>query len=249
MDAARHINIRFYGALNDFLPTTQRDTEFEVEFKKERSIKDLIESIGVPHPEIDVLLVDGKSVEFSYLINGGEHIQAWPAKYPLKVSPLIHNQPPTPDEPRFVLDVHLGRLAGYLRMLGFDTLYRNDYDDAELADISAQQQRILVTSDRRLLMRKQISLGYFMRSRKPREQIIELLQRYDLFEHEPELARCLACNGIIHAVDKQDIVEELLPLTKKHYEDFYQCDSCKKIYWEGSHFDKMQDLIGKIKAR
>jgi len=242
------VHIRFYAGLNDFLPPAQRNAEFEHELKKDRSVKDLIESIGVPHTEVDVIVVNGHSVDFDYLVQGGEQIHVYPRSSDVNVSPLIHNQPMQPAEPRFVIDVHLGRLARYLRMLGFDALYRNDYEDAMLAEISDDEQRILLTCDLRLLMRKRVQHGYFVRSRKPREQVLEVLKRYDLFDYRPEAERCIVCNGIIHPVNKQDIEARLLPLTKKYYHEFLQCDSCGKIYWEGSHHAKMQRLIERIRS-
>jgi len=242
------VNIRFYAELNRLLPTALRDTGFNYEIKKTRSVKDLIESIGVPHTEVDLIFVNDESVDFTYLVEGGEQIRIYPSSNNLDNPTLVHNQPTAMAEPRFLVDVHLGRLATYLRMLGFDTLYRNDYDDPTLADISAQQNRILLTCDRKLLMRKAITHGYLVKSRKPRQQIDEVLKRFDLFDHQSELARCLQCNGIIRSVSKQAIAVQLLPLTKKHYDDFFQCDSCNKIYWEGSHHTKIQGLIERIKA-
>ena len=242
------INITFFSELNDFLPAYQRSTNFNIENKKPRSVKDLIESIGVPHPEVDLITVNGESVDFNRLIQGGEQIEVFPKTNSVNITLLIHNQPEPFPEQGFVLDVHLGKLAGYLRMLGFDTLYRNDYDDPTLADISANENRILLSCDRKLLMRKQVSYGYIIRSDNPRQQIVEVLTRFELFDFKPKFARCMECNGIIHAVDKQQVESQLLPLTKKHYDYFYQCDSCKKIYWEGSHFSKMKAVINQIKA-
>lgn len=242
------IHIRFHDILNDFLPVSKRDRFFEYDIKKARSVKDLIESIGIPHTEIDIIVVDQRSVDFNCLIEGGERISVYPYSDQPTLAPLIHNLPSRTGQARFVLDVHLGQLASYLRMLGFDTLYRNDYDDPTLAHIAETEHRILVTRDRRLLMRRQITCGYFIRARTPRQQITELLTRFDLFDYEAEVARCISCNGIIEPVDKRDIETRLLPLTRKHYDEFYQCQSCKKIYWEGSHFDKLQALITEIRT-
>ena len=244
----REVNIRFYAGLNDLLPANWRDSDFNYEIIKSRSVKDLIESIGVPHPEVDLIFIDDESVDFNYLVEGGEQIRIYPPGNSLDNSSLIHNCPQLLSEPRFLLDVHLGRLATYLRMLGFDTLYRNDYDDPDLADISEKQNRILLTCDRKLLMRKQVSYGYLVRSRKPRQQITEVLKRFALFGYQSASARCIQCNGIIQAVDKKQIESQLLPLTKQHYDQFFQCASCQKIYWEGSHFEKMQVLIKKLKS-
>ena len=242
------VQIQFFAQLQDFITVDKRHQAFDFAFIKPRSIKDLIESIGIPHTEIDIILVNRKSVDFSYLVTGGEQIEVYPHASRLDLPLLLHNQPQIPSPPRFVLDVHLGRLSGYLRMLGFDTLYRNDYDDPTLADISASEQRILVTSDRRLLMRKQVALGYLMRSRKPRQQIKELINRYQLNAKPSQVVRCRDCNGIIRAVDKQQIASQLLPLTRRYYRKFYQCEDCKKIFWKGSHYQHMQALISSILA-
>ena len=255
---SEQINIRFYEELNDFLPTEQRKTDFHHELKKARSVKDLIESMGVPHTEIDLIIVNDESVDFNYLVQNGDHVSVYPVVESLpdnmiiKSSPLnsalMHNQPKSLDNPRFVLDVHLGRLAAYLRMLGFDTLYRNDYDDPVLADISANEHRILLTCDRQLLMRKQITRGYFVRARQPQQQLLEVMSRFNLYNKLKPFTRCMFCNGNTQAVKKQDIEARLLPQTKKYYNEFYQCESCNKIYWQGSHYLKMQEMINIIKS-
>ncbi len=242
------INIRFYEELNDFLPQDRRKTIFSYALKKTRSIKDLIESIGVPHTEVDLIIVNGESVDFTYLVQDGDRISVYPVFESLDISPLKHCQPTPLRDPRFVLDVHLGRLAAYLRMLGFDTLYRNDYDDPTLADISADEHRILLTCDLRLLMRKQITHGYFVRARQPHKQILEILARFDLYNNQKPFTRCMHCNGKTRAVKKKDIETQLLPKTKRFYDVFYQCESCNKIYWQGSHYLKMKDMINKIRA-
>jgi uncharacterized protein with PIN domain/sulfur carrier protein ThiS len=244
----QQINIRFYEELNDFLPPDKRKKDFNVELKKPRSVKDLIESVGVPHTEIDLIIVNGESVDFNYQVKPDDRISVYPVFESIDISPLRHCQPRPLRNTRFVLDVHLGRLAAYLRMLGFDTLYENDYDDPVLADISADEHRILLTCDRLLLMRKQITHGYFVRSRLPKQQLLEILSRFDLYDNVKPFTRCIHCNGSTRAIDKKLIEDQLLPKTKKYYDEFYQCDSCRKIYWKGSHFQKMQDMINKVKA-
>ena len=250
------INIRFHQELNDFLKPAQRKTNVNHELKKVRSVKDLIESIGVPHTEVDLIFVDDTSVDFNYQVKDGDHINVYPIVESLDISPiksprksaLIHCQPKSLDEPMFILDVHLGRLAAYLRMLGFNSLYRNDYDDPELANISADEHRILLTCDRKLLMRKQVSYGYFVRARLPKQQILEILTRFDLYDKQKPFTRCMFCNGKTRAVNKQEIESRLLTKTKKYFDKFYQCESCGKIYWQGSHYLKMQEMINKIKV-
>jgi uncharacterized protein with PIN domain len=244
----KQISIRFYEELNDFLPQEQRKREFTHALKKERSVKDLIESIGIPHTEVDLIIINGESVDFNYLVMDGDHISVYPVFESLDISPLNHCQPKPLRNTRFVLDVHLGRLAAYLRMLGFDTLYRNDYDDLELAETSANERRILLTCDRRLLMRKQITHGYFVRERQPKQQRLEILNRFDLFNNLKPFTRCMHCNGITQPVNKQKIEAQLLPKTKKYYDEFFQCKTCNKIYWKGSHYLKMKKMIEEIKC-
>ena len=240
------ITIRFYEELNDFLPHEQRKTDLDLEFKQARSIKDLIESIGVPHTEIDLIIVNGESVDFNHPVQNGDHISVYPVFESLDISPLRHCQPKPLRNTRFVVDVHLGRLAAYLRMLGFDTLYRNDYDDETLTELSVDEHRILLTCDRQLLMRKQITHGYFVRNRQPQQQLLEILSRFDLYNNLQPFTRCMHCNGKTRPVKKQEIEDRLLPETKKHYTEFLQCEMCHKIYWKGSHYQKMQRMIDQI---
>ena len=245
-------NLRFHGALNDFLKPDQRDTDFDHELRETRSVKDLVESIGVPHTEIDLIIVNNGSVDFNYLVQDGDQVELYPVMAPslvksLAISPLRHCLPEPLATARFVLDVHLGRLAAYLRMLGFDTLYRNDYDDPELANISADEHRILLTCDRQLLMRKQVVYGYFVRSRQAQQQLLEILSRFDLYLQQKPFSRCMHCNGKMRRVKKEEIEAQLLARTKKYFNDFFQCESCKKIYWKGSHYLTMQTMISNIK--
>ena len=247
------VYIHFHDSLNDFLRVDQRDTELVHNLEEPRSVKDLFESIGVPHTEVNLIIINAKSVDFDYRLKPNDHIEIYPAstetRLKLKnITPLIDCQHEPLEEPRFVLDVHLGRLAAYLRMLGFDTLYRNDYDDPELADISHHEERILLSCDRRLLMRKLVNRAYFVRSRQPKQQLLEILSRYDLYELQKPLSRCMNCNGKMKPVKKQAIEDQLLEKTKKYYDDFFQCQSCKKIYWKGSHYLKMKDMINNIKS-
>ena len=238
--------IKFHAELKDFLPLKWRNTRFDYALKKTRSVKDLIESIGIPHTEVDIITVNGISASLRDLVKGGENINVYPAFVEPAAKPLIHNLPKLSAETRFVVDVHLGRLAGYLRMLGFHSKYRNDYDDAEIMDISAHEKRIVLTSDRRLLMRKLIDHGYYVRSRIPRQQILEVFRHYRLKPMQSGQKHCIKCNGIILRVDKAAIESRLLPLTKKYYNHFYQCQDCQKIYWEGSHHNQMRKLIEEI---
>jgi uncharacterized protein with PIN domain len=240
------VQIRFYEELNDFLPPGQRKISFHHPFKQAGSIKDMIEALGVPHTEIDLILVNGQSVDFDYLVQDGDRISVYPVFESLDITPVTRLRPAPLRNTRFVLDTHLGRLAAYLRMFGFDTLYRNDYDDPTLADISANEHRILLTRDRQLLMRKQITHGYFVRETQPKKQLLEILGRFDLYQAQRPFIRCMHCNGEIEPVAKEKIVSHLMPRTRAWCNEFRQCKQCRKIYWKGTHYQRMQQLITSI---
>ena len=245
---ADHINIRIYAELNDFLPSQQRHIDIRHKLKQPRSVMDLIESLGVPHPEIDLIVVNGEAVKPNYLLHNGDRISVYPLFRSLDISAIKFCQPEQPADPIFVLDVHLGRLAGYLRMLGFDALYRHDYDDLTLAEISFNESRVLLTCDRQLLMRKKVTLGYYVHARDPQQQLQEILLRFKLTGLQKPFTRCMHCNGLTHAVSKRKIEAQLLPETKKHYNRFFQCEDCKKIYWQGTHYLNMQAMIRKLNS-
>ena len=238
--------IRFYEELNDFLLPAQRKIPFYHPFKQQGSIKDLVESLGVPHTEIDLILVNGQSVDFDYLVQDGDRISVYPVYEALDISPVNRLRPEPLRDTRFVLDTHLGRLAAYLRMFGFDTLYSNQYNDPTLAGISSNEHRILLTRDRRLLMRKQITHGYFVREIHPKGQLLEVFIRFDLYRSQHPFTRCMHCNGIIRPVAKKQIEAHLLPHTKAWRNEFWQCENCRKIYWQGTHYQRMTQLITSI---
>ena len=237
---------RFYAELNDFLPPEQRQQDIEHSFDLPASVKDVIESLGVPHPEVDLILVNGESVDFGYLVRHGDRISVYPVFELVDISPLVRVRPQPLREPRFVLDVHLGRLATYLRMLGFDSLYRNNYDDEELAQISSEQHRILLTRDRGLLKRSIVTHGYCLRTTSPKAQLAEVLHRFDLFGLITPFSRCLRCNDLLQPVNKAEIVDEIPAQTRQFYTEFRRCRGCRQIYWKGSHFQRMQEFVEQI---
>lgn len=240
-----HTYFRFYGSLNDFLPVERRQTCFMHCLKEQASVKDTIEALGIPHPEVDLILVNGEPVDFSYLVHDGDRVSVYPLFTQLDIAAFspVHLQP-LPR--RFVLDVHLGKLAAHLRLLGFDTLYRNDYSDAELAQISSHDQRILLTQDRALLKRRIVVYGYLVRSHDPQQQLLEILDRFDLSEAIDPLSRCLRCNGILEPVSKDAIYDRLPPLTREHYDEFSRCQSCHQLYWKGAHYNQIQYFIDRV---
>ncbi|MBX2998206.1 MAG: Mut7-C ubiquitin/RNAse domain-containing protein [Caldilineaceae bacterium] len=239
---------RFYADLNDFLAPGLRQIDFPHSFNGEASVKDRIESLGVPHPEVGAIVVNGQPVTFLYLIQNGDRVAVYPEFHCLSSDFAVVREPYT-GEKRFILDVHLGKLANYLRMLGFDTLYRNDYADEQLARIAAEDGRILLTRDLGLLKRREVIYGYYVRSLDPNQQVAEVLRRFDLIDAIEPFHRCLACNGLLTAVAKEEIFDRLLPKTRRYYDEFYCCRVCAQIYWKGSHFEQMQRFIEDLHKR
>ncbi len=239
-------DFRFHAELNHFLPPSKRQVSFTHNFEERASIKDTIESFGVPHPEVDAIAVNGKAVDFSYIVQDGDRIQVHPVSTASEVSAPVSVRPPLPSVSRFVLDVHLGKLAASLRMLGFDTLYRNDYDDEELAQISASEQRILLTRDKGLLMRSLVTYGYYVRATNPEQQVVEVLRRFDLFSKVLPFQRCIRCNGLLEPVAKETIIDQLPEKTRLAINEFHRCRQCRQIYWRGSHYEKMQQFIEEV---
>jgi uncharacterized protein with PIN domain len=226
----------FLPDLNGFLIPEHREGTFDYPFEPGQSIKHLVEAAGVPHTEVGQMLVNGAPVDFSYPVRDGDRVE---------VSPTAE---PYPGEPRFVLDGHLGRLAAYLRMLGFDVTYRNDFDDEELARIAEEEERILVTRDRRLLMRRGVRYGYCPRSLDPSQQLVEAARRYGLAGRIAPFRRCLRCNTLLEPVSKEAVLDQLEPLTKRYYDEFHRCPACGQVYWKGSHYEHMLDLIEQIRG-
>ncbi len=237
---------RFYEELNDFLPSPRRKVTFVHEWRGSASVKDMIESLGVPHTEVDLILVNGESVDFSYRPRDGDRISVYPMFESLDISSVQRLRPRPLREPRFVLDGHLGRLAAYLRLLGFDTLWRKDFDDETLARLSQQEKRALLTRDQGLLKRKAVMRGYWVRSSVPREQLREVLERFDLHRLVAAFTRCLACNGILRAAALEEVQEHLPPRTAQSYREFWRCNQCAKVYWKGSHYRRMERLVRDI---
>lgn len=240
--------VRFWAELNFFLPSKKREKVIIHSFKKRPSIKDMIESLGVPHPEVKYLVVNGKSVDFSYIVEDEDQLEVYPISTQPEIASPLPLRPNLEVKPSFVLDVHLGKLAASLRMLGFDTLYRNDYEDEELAEISATQQRILLTRDKGLLMRSLVRYGYYVRQTDPQQQLIEVIRRFHLTTSISPFQRCIRCNGQLQSVNKEEILAEIPAKTRQNVEEFHRCSQCQQIYWRGAHYEQMQQFISSVIA-
>ncbi len=231
------VTFRFHGSLNDFLAPARRDVPFRRHVPSHSSLKDAIEALGVPHPEIGRVVVDGRAATLEDRVVGGSTIEVFPA--PPEGSGLA-------PAPRFVLDGHLGRLARYLRILGIDAAYDPRADDADLAEQAATEGRILLTRDVGLLKRGRVSRGYWLRAERPEAQLAEVVRRFGLLGVARPFGRCLRCNAELEAVDCREVVDRLPPRTRAEFHEFRRCPVCSRIYWKGSHYDRMRRLLAGV---
>lgn len=239
--------LRFHGNLRSLLsPALTGNKAIEHTLKRRASIKDVVESLGVPHTEIDKIETNDTEVSFSYIVQHSDHINIFPPIPPVDVFTPTLLRPYALEDIRFTVDTNVGKLASLLRMAGFDTSYKNLIEDKELADISHNEKRILLTRDRKLLNRKNIVYGHLIRECNPLQQLKEVLLLYGLKDRANPFSRCMRCNGLLESVSKDNIIHRLKPLTKKYYNTFQRCTQCEKLYWAGSHRKKMENMLRKI---
>lgn len=240
-------HIRFYEELNDFLPGAKRKVRYELAFFGTPSVKDIIEAQGVPHTEIDMILINGKSVRFNSKLKEGDDISVYPEFESFDITKVQKLRPKPLRKPKFVLDVHLGVFAKYMRMLGLDVQYRNDFSDAQIIEISLKEKRAILTRDLGILKQGKVMRGYWVRNVKPIEQVKEIVNRFDLSGNIKEFSRCIKCNTLLKPIDKAKVIKRLPPKVKACREEFYYCRKCNKIYWKGSHYEKMRAFIERLK--
>lgn len=241
------VSLRFYEELNDFLPSVKKKKRYQVGFTGTPSVKDFIESQGTPHPEIDLILVNGKSVSFSYKLKGGEDISVYPEFESFDLSRIQKLRPKPLRRPKFILDVHLGTLSKYLRMLGFDALYENDYSDNQIIEIAIGEKRAILTRDLGILKQSRVKRGYWVRSTKTLLQVEEVINRFQLQKEIKEFSRCVRCNNILKPIKKEKVLLSVPPRVKEAFNEYFYCRLCDKIYWKGSHFEKMSAFVEKLK--
>ncbi len=240
--------MRFYAELNDFLPAARRQKEFAHPFVGTPSVKDTIEAIGVPHTEIDVILIDGKSVDFGQRLHGGERIAVYPMFERYDVSPLTRLRPAPLRQPRFIADVHLGTLARRLRLLGFDTTWERNLDDEAIIETAARERRIILTRDKGILKNGSVTHGYWLRASDPAEQLEEVIRALDLAANIEPYVRCMECNGELEPVARSDVARSVPLQVFLVYREFRRCSQCRRIYWRGSHFNRLEKLVERARS-
>jgi uncharacterized protein with PIN domain len=242
-------SIRFYEELNDFLPASRRKREIALEFSPPAPVRHLIETLGVPHTEVELILVNGRSVGLEQPLADGDRVSVYPMFEALDVTPLVRLRERPLRQVRFLVDAHLGRLARYLRLLGFDTLFYNDLGDQALVRLALDERRVLLTRDRALLMRRELTHGCYLRQGPPRAQLAALVERLDLYRQLRPFSRCMHCNGELAAVPKAEVATRLEPRTRRAFQRFWRCGDCGRVYWRGSHWERMQALVEWIRSR
>jgi uncharacterized protein with PIN domain len=234
---------RFYEELNDFLAPARRRREFSVPCARAATTKHMIEALGVPHTEVELILLNGESVGFGTLLRDGDRVAVYPKFEAFDVTPLLRVREQPLRDTRFVADAHLGSLARLLRMMGFDTLYDNGFADDEIEHIVATQGRIVLTRDRDLLKRRRITHGCYVRALQPQEQLREVFQRLDLARNARPFTMCTVCNVALHAVDKAEVAQRLPLRVREAYDRFRACELCGRVFWEGTHCQRVRALV------
>lgn len=225
--------------MNDFLPREKKKERFLYRFSGSPSVKDALEAVGVPHTEVDVIIVNGDSVGFEYRLSDGDDIAVYPVFESFDVSSLTRLRKKSLRDSRFILDVHLGTLAKTLRLLGFDTYYRNDLDDDEIVDRAEREKRTILTRDIGILKQKRVTHGYWVRSTDSDEQAAEIIRRFQLENSARPFSRCPRCNGELKGADEAAIRRKVPENSRRRYSEFYECACCGQMYWKGSHFPKL----------
>jgi uncharacterized protein with PIN domain len=246
MAARPAVELRFYEELNDFLPEERRKRAFAVEVDRARSVKDAIESAGVPHTEVDLVIVDGRSVDFTHVLRGGERVAVYPMFEALDIAPLVRLRPRPMRDPRFVADTHLGKLARHLRMAGFDTLYGADWDDDRIVAISRGERRTILTRDRAMLRRREVERGYCVRAVESETQLGEVVAALQLEGLLAPFTRCRECNTLLDDVPREAVLDRVPPKVRELHERFKRCATCGRVYWEGSHFARMKGVLERL---
>lgn len=234
---------RFYEELNDFLAPQWRRREFACPCARAATTKHMIEALGVPHTEVELVLVNGESVGFDRLLEDGDRVAVFPKFEMLDVTPMLRVREHPLRATRFIADAHLGGLAHLLRMAGFDTLYDNNFQDSEIEITAASEGRIILTRDRELLKRRTITHGCYVHALKPPEQFREIFDRLDLARSVQPFTLCLECNAPLHPIEKAQVLTRIPPSVRERFERFSTCDICHRVFWEGSHWERMRALL------
>jgi uncharacterized protein with PIN domain len=235
------VSFRFYAQLNDFLAPARRGERFAHVLQNVTSVKDAIEALGVPHPEVDLILINGVAEDFATHLHDGDDVSVYPSFRSLDVAGLRRAGPNPPDPVRFALDDHLGKLVSLLRLAGFDAVTVRE--DVDLANTAARENRVALTRDVALLKRSVVRHGYWVRQTNPQRQLAEILERFGLIDRMDPFTRCLRCNTALVRADADAVADRLLPRIRLGFREFRRCPGCERIYWRGSHYEPLRRVL------
>jgi uncharacterized protein with PIN domain len=244
--APRTAEFRFYAELNDLLAAERRGRSFVESLPETSTIGDVVTAIGVPPAEIDLVLVDGKSVGLDHTLIGGERVAVFPVFERFDVSPVIRLRDRPLRRIHFVADVHLGALARYLRMIGFDTVYSPDLLDGQIIMIALEENRIILSRDQELLKNRAVTHGYLVRHTRPQHQIQEIVEALHLADQMEPFSRCIRCNGALKPVAAGAIADHVPPNVLASFQEYTRCEHCSRVYWKGSHYERMSRFIQQL---
>ncbi|SEB05751.1 Mut7-C RNAse domain-containing protein [Paraburkholderia sartisoli] len=237
---------RFYEELNDFIARPLRRRSFSCACARGATAKHMIEAIGVPHTEVELILVNGESVGFEHPLADGDRVAVYPKFEAFDIQPLLRVRERPLRVMRFVADAHLGGLAQLLRLAGFDTLYDNHYPDEDIEAIASRDHRVVLTRDRELLKRRTITHGCYVRALKPKIQLREIFDRLDLAGSAQPFRLCLACNAPLRRIAKEDVAGHVPEGVLERHARFVTCDVCRRVFWEGTHWQRMRALMDSL---
>jgi uncharacterized protein len=243
------VAIRFYAELNDFLKNRCKQKSLEFHFKGQVTIKVAIESLGVPHTSVDLILANGQPVDFLYKLQNGDLISVYPEFETFDISEINKLRKKPLRTSRFIADAHLGKLARDLRMLGFDTLFADRIPDNEIITLATREKRTILTRDRDLLKSDKLDHGYYIRATGCLDQLKEVISKFDLWSQFKPFTRCLVCNGKLENMPEIELHNLVAPDLRDRYQQFFKCSGCQKIYWEGSHYNRMIEKINMLSER
>lgn len=240
---------RFYAELNDFVARERRFGDSAFAVAADATVKHAVEALGVPHTEIELILVNGAPVDFAHRLRDGDRVSVYPLFEALDVTPLLRLRPQPLRDTRFFADAHLGALARLLRLAGFDTRYDNHVGDDEIVRVALAERRIVLSRDRDLLLRRELTHGCYVHAQRPDAQLAEVLARLDLADGLRPFSRCLDCNAPLRAATADEVAAaELPPDVRARQRRFSTCDACGKVFWEGGHWQRMRERLARAVA-
>ena len=240
------ITLRFYLELNDFLPSERRQGDWVRPFQPPAPARHVIETCGVPHTEVELILRGGESIGLDAPVGEGDRLAVYPMFETFDVRPLLRLRTRPLRRPRFVADAHLGALARRLRLLGFDTLWHNDLGDQALARLAAKEQRVLLTRDRQLLMRQAVTHGCYLRADSTPAQLAELIQRLQLCADITPFTPFTRCNGLLEPAAPDAVASQIPPRVLERHRAFWRCQGCGRVYWKGTHWEALRRQVATL---